>query len=302
MFQNLYCTIAHRRAVALCWILAGVLIWCGGGSALALQNGTSPAAILASGPGLPMTGATAQAPRGGVPAVGQCAGLDHLSADTQVHVTQLDSRALLEITYPNASGRKLELEYGDEVYVQKFGADGRLRVSFVLTAPTNEFVLTMSEVAPITCRIDVPNFSKLYRVVLRWHDPVQLDLNVIEPGGRMGEIGHVSGGRPNSTLTQGIGLMDLVSAVPAAGATSEISYVVADAAAVPADSVFGFKVDYVTRGAQPDAPYCDNNPLATPQFDFITIRNGTVNSRKMSVSRAHCRETIPEARRLMPIR
>jgi hypothetical protein len=148
----------------------------------------------------------------------------------------------------------------------------------------------------------VPNFQKLYRVVLRWRDPVQLDLNVLEPGGRLGETGDVSGIRTNVDMNQGIGMMDIVDGPPADGATAELSYMVPNTAAIPPNSMFGFKLEYVTRGAQPEAPYCDDQPLAAPHFDFIVIANGEVTSRKMTTNRAHCREKIADARRLMPIR
>jgi hypothetical protein len=231
-----------------------------------------------------------------------CDGAVALPANTQLQVTEHRGRALVEISRPSSTGRKVDIEYGDELYSAKFGPDGKLRLAFALTAANNQFTLNMSETSPITCEVTVPDFRKLYRVVLRWRDPVQLDLNVLEPGGRMGETGHVSGSRTNSDLSQGIGSMDIVDGAPVEGATAELSYVVANPAAIPPNSTFGFKLDYVTRGAQPDAPYCDDQPLAAPQFDFIVIANGEVTSRKMSTNRARCREKIADARRLMPIR
>jgi hypothetical protein len=240
-------------------------------------------------------GALAQSPA-------KCDSPGGLPANTQLQVTQHQGRAQIEIVRPGSTGRKIDIEYGDELYSAKFGPDGKLRFAFALTAANNEFTLNMSETAPITCNLTVPNFQKLYRVILRWRDPVQLDLNVLEPGGRVGETGDVSGTRTNSDLSQGIGTMDIVDGAPAEGATAELSYVVAGSATIPPNSRFGFKLDYVTRGAQPDAPYCDDQPLAAPQFDFIVIANGEVTSRKMTTNRAHCREKIADARRLMPIR
>ena len=159
----------------------------------------------------------------------------------------------------------------------------------------------MSETSPVTCTATVPDMNKIFRVILRWHDPVQFDLNVLEPGGRMGEVGNVSGGRPNTARKDGIGQMDIVGGVPAEDATGEMSYV-ADATTVPADGVFGFKVDYVTRGSQPEAPYCDDNALATPRIDFIRIEGGKVTAQRLSMNRAKCREKISDSRRLMMIR
>jgi hypothetical protein len=233
---------------------------------------------------------------------GRCDGIGGLPANTQVQVSQKDGRAMVEIVRPGGTGRKVDIEYGDELYRNKFGPDGKLTVTFALTAANNEFTIDMTETAPITCNLSVPNFQKLYRVVLRWRDPIQLDLNVLEPGGRPGETGDVSGERRNTDLSQGIGAMDIVDGPPADGATAEMSYVVANAASIPPESTFGFKLDYVTRGAQPEAPYCDDQALAAPRFDFIIIANGEATTRKMTTNRAHCREKIADARRLMPIR
>ena len=159
----------------------------------------------------------------------------------------------------------------------------------------------MSETPPVTCTVSVPDINKIFRVVLRWHDPVQLDLNVLEPGGRMGEAGNVSGGRPNTARKDGIGQMDIIGGVPAEDATGEMSYV-ADAGAVPPDGVFGFRVDYVTRGSQPEAPYCDDNALATPRIEFTKIDGGKITTERLGLNRARCKEKIPDNRRLMMIR
>ena len=231
----------------------------------------------------------------------QCDKPGNFGPDAKVRVTQQRGRALIEIVKPNAAGRKLDVEYGDELYSQKFGADGGVRLGFALTAPDNQFTLTMTETAPVTCTVSVPEFNKIFRAILRWHDPVQMNLNVLEPNGRIGEVGHVSGTRPNSARTEGIGQMDIIGGVPINDATGEMSYI-ADMALAPPEGVFGFKVDYVTRGSQPEAPYCDDNPLATPRIDFIKIVGGKVTFEKLSLNRIRCREKIPENRRLMPIR
>ncbi len=232
---------------------------------------------------------------------GTCDKPDNFGADAKFRVTQVRGRALIEITKPNVAGRKLEVEYGDENYVQKFGANGTIRLGFALTAESNDFTLTMSETPPVKCNLPVPEFARLFRAILRWHDPVQLDLNVLEPGGRMNENGHVSGGRPNIGLDQGFGQMDVVGGIAAADATGEMSYV-ADATALPPGGVFGFKVDFVTRGGQAEAPYCDDNALAAPRIDFIKIENGQVTVTRQTLNRAHCHDKIPDKLRLMLIR
>jgi hypothetical protein len=231
----------------------------------------------------------------------QCTNLDKLG-DTQLRVTQQYGRALVELTRPNSAGRKVEIEYGDESYIGKFERDGRARLGFALTDAKNEISIRLSETPTLVCKIEVPEFAKIFRVILRWRDAVQLDLHVIEPGRRLGEFGHVSPARPNTNFAQGLGQMDVVSGVPTDGATAESSYVVPDASAIPADSVFGFRAEYVTRGMKPQPPHCDDHPLAAPPIELIVIDKGKVTARKMATNRAPCGEALAENRRYMTIR
>jgi hypothetical protein len=225
----------------------------------------------------------------------------NLGADAKIRITEQMGRALVEVVKPNSAGKTLEIDYGDEVYLQKFGSGGSARVTFALTAPSNEFFLSMRDAQIVKCTLAVPEFAHIYRAILRWHDPVQLDLNVLEPGGRLNDTGNVSGQHPNTDLDNGIGRMDIGGGVPEPDATGEMSYVV-QASAVPPDGVFGFKVDFVTRGSRAEPPYCDDNPLAAPRIDFIRIANGQVTVTKQTLARAHCHENIPNKVRLMLIR
>jgi len=232
----------------------------------------------------------------------QCEGISSVGADTQLKITQYKASVAIEMFRPNSANRKVEIEYGDEVFSRKFGTDGKIRISFGLTAAENSFVLSISETPPIECKANVPDFNRLYRAILRWHDPVQLDLNVLEPGGQMGSTGHISPTRPNTQLNQGLGQIDVLNNRPTDGTTGEISYVVSDLASLPQGGGMRFRLDYVTRGSQPELPYCDEGTLAAPQFELIIIDRGVVNTRKLGMNRVRCREAIPEASRLLPIR
>lgn len=247
------------------------------------------------------TSAMAQTTAPSEPTPAPCTNLDKLGA-TQLRVTQQYGRALVEVSRPNSAGRKIEVEYGDEAYIGRFDRDGRARMGFALTAPKNEIAVRMTESPVVTCQVDVPNFAKFFRVILRWRDPVQLDLHVVEPGRRLGDFGHISPARPNTNLAQGLGQMDVISGTPADGATAEVSYVVPDATAIPSDAVFGYRVDYVTRGLKPEAPYCDEHPLTSPLMELMIIDKGKISLRKLGTNHARCGETIPENRRLMVIR
>ena len=268
------------------------------GRGLAAVRATAAAAALCLSGNLAMAQTAAPPPE---PTPAPCTNMDKLGA-TQLRVTQQYGRALVELSRPNSTGRKIEIEYGDESYVGRFDKDGRARMGFALTAAKNEISVRITETPVVTCKVDVPEFAKIFRVILRWRDPVQLDLHVVEPGRRLGDFGHISPSRPNTNLAQGMGQMDVVSGTPADGATAEVSYVVPDGASIPADAVFGYRVEYVTRGAKPEAPYCDEHPLASPLMELMIIDKGKLNVRKLGTNHARCGEAIPEARRLMVIR
>jgi hypothetical protein len=221
---------------------------------------------------------------------------------TVVRVEQRQARATVEVTRPNSAGRKAEIEYNDEVFTTRFDPQGKARISFVLTAPDNEIAVRLTESATITCKVDVPDFQKLYRITLQWRDMVKLDLDVVEPGRRPGGFGHVNRSRPNADLTQGLGQLDVVTDAVDDGATAQVSYVVADAAAIPAGSVMGLRLDYLNRGAKPEPPYCGDHPKATVAFEVITIDRGQVRRGSFGVGRARCGETLADNARLMRIR
>ena len=232
---------------------------------------------------------------------GTCSNSDKIGR-TQLRVSQQYGRVVVEITRPNSSGRKVEIDYGDEAYIGQFDRDGKARIGFALIAAKNDFDIRIVETPTIGCKIDVPEFDKLYRVVMRWRDSIQLDLHVVEPGGTLGDVGDVSPTRPNTNLSEGIGQMDVISGAPADGATSETSYVVRDGSTIPPDSIFGFRADYVTRGPKPALPFCDDGALASPQLDLIIIEKGKVTASKLGTNRLRCGEPVPENRRLMVLR
>jgi hypothetical protein len=233
--------------------------------------------------------------------VGTCNNIDK-AGQTQLNVSEQFGRVVVELNRPGSVGRKVEIDYGDEAYIGLFDRDGKARMGFALTAPKNDFDIRVAETPVISCKIAVPEFDKLYRVVMRWRDPVQLDLHIIEPDGMPGGVGDISPSRPNTNLSEGMGQMDVISGAPTDGATSETSYVVRDSKLIPPDSVFDYRLDYVTRGLKPVLPYCDNGALAAPHLDLIIIDKGKVTTSKLGTNRFHCGDVVPENRRLMVLR
>lgn len=237
---------------------------------------------------------------GGI-ALAQCTTPAGMGATT-IRTEQRNARAMVEITRPNSAGRKAEVEYNDEVFSTKFDADGKARMAFVLGAALNEITVRLTESPVVTCKIEVPDFNKIYRVTLMWRDTVKLDLDVVEPGRRPGGFGHVNRSRANNDLSQGLGQIDIVTDAVDEGATSQVSYVLADATNMPAGSVLGLKLDYITRGGNPAPPYCGDHPKASIPFEVITLDRGQTKRSIFSVGRARCGEPLGDNVRLMRIR
>ncbi len=233
------------------------------------------------------------------------AGECNLPADTRgatLSLSEQDARAELTVTRPGSAGRKFKIEYNDEMFIGRFDAQGRAVVNFSLIAAANEISIRLAEIPVITCKLAVAEFAKVYRVVLRWRDPVQLDLDVVEPGRQPGGPGNINRGRANTDLKQGLGAIDVNIEPIEDGATGEISYAVANGAALLAAGVPTLRVDYVSRGARPEPPYCGDNPRASIPFELYVISRGDVKRSNFSTARARCGEVMAETARLMRLR
>lgn len=233
------------------------------------------------------------------------AGECRLPADMKnvtIDLDQRDARAELVVTRPNSAGRKFRVENSDEMYVGKFDPQGRAVIAFALIAPSNEISIRLAEMPLITCKIDVPEFSRLYRVVVRWRDPVQLDLDVVEPGRQPGGFGHINRGHANTDLRQGLGQLDMITDPSEDGATGELSYVVANAAALLATGIPTLRLDYASRGARPEPPFCGEHARASIPFELYVINHGEVKRSNFSTARARCGEPMADSSRLMRLR
>lgn len=232
---------------------------------------------------------------------GEC----NLPADSRgatIVLNEQNARAELTVTRPNSAGRKFKVEYSDEMFIGKFDAQGRAVVNFSLIAANNEISVRLAETPVITCKVEVQDFAKIFRVVMRWRDPVQLDLDVVEPGRQAGGFGNINRTRTNSDQRQGTGVMDVISDPTDDGATGELSYVVANGTALLNTGVPTLRLDYVSRGSRPEPPYCGEHARASIPFELYVISHGEVKRSNFSTARARCGEVMTDAARLMRLR
>jgi len=177
---------------------------------------------------------------------------------------------------------------------------GTAKVSFALFKPSgNQIAVRLADEPPSTYALDVPEFESVKRVTLLWHAPVRLKLHVVEPGGRLGQLGSISEDQPNLTLTRGLGSMDLVTPPPADGADQD--FAVEQSYVNPAGDqpgVISYYVEYASQGAMPAPPFCGEGALATIPYRLIVHEGGKVRDDvQYETARAPCGVTVSRLQR-----
>ena len=219
-------------------------------------------------------------------------------------MAQTNGKATVTVeTSPGRKGQLIRLDYDDESFAVPIGPDGIARIDFALLQQSNSFTVRGGEMRAAKCKIDFPDIAKFYRVVLRWHDPVRVDLHTIEPGSSNdpAAIGHIHRAAPNTASDRGAGTLDIVTDPGTPGATGEQSYVVAKADKPPGR--YNFRADYVSRGDAPTGEYCDKGSLASIELTLISIEDGKAQPPKKYVTGAlPCGQPIDAETRLIRLR
>ena len=223
---------------------------------------------------------------------------------TAISISQTAGRATVALsrtTAPRNPVVKVEIE--DETYITRYNDKGQASISFALTTLDNTVTVRAADINRVTCRVQFPEVAQLYRVIMRWHDRVRLDLHVVEPLGKLGGNGHINAANPNTQLKTGLGRVDVVTDATEEGATGEQSYVVEDVSKIPPGGVFSYRLDYVTRGLRPAAPYCGENALANvPVKLTILYRGKKPETKRYSTGSIPCGQTIEADAKLQRLR
>lgn len=223
---------------------------------------------------------------------GLCAG--EPSAAMQVSVDETKGRATVSIVSPQArAGQMAHVDYDGETYAARFDDKGNAKVDVALVSAANTLSVSGTGKGAIRCDVAFPEIDQVYRVILRWHDPVRIDLHVIEPLGQEGGKGHVHAGAPNTAQDHGLGRLDIVTEAPEEDATGEQSYVI-DEASRPPHGVFTFRYDYVSRGATPSGQFCEQGKFANVSFLLFALDHGKKQEpRKYATGAMACGQPLP---------
>jgi hypothetical protein len=199
-----------------------------------------------------------------------------------------DGRTDLAIkTCPERAGKSVTVYAGQETFCATLDPRGEAKIGFVTANADRKLTVELPEMASKDLAVTgtASDLGSTYRVVLQWHDSVQLGLHVIEPGRRQGEYGDINPDRPNRdpNRDQGMGRLDIASGPPAEGCTAQQSYVVSKL-----QGVFKIGVEYTTRGARPVMPYCDTGKLANVPFQVFVMDHGSLKSENYGTGHAIC--------------
>lgn len=240
------------------------------------------------------------------PAAADAGGVCVASDDpaTQMAVKQHHGRATVSIvSTPGRRNQVVRVEYNDETYVARFDNNGQANIDFALVSEENKLVVRGSEFGSVRCQIAYPDITKVYRAILRWHDPVRLNLHVVEPGRRIGGYGHINPDARNTQLDRGIGQIDVETESVESGATGEQSYVVDEAARPKEGGLYTFRFDYVTRGSHPAPQYCGTGAFANISLSLIILDHGQhLSLKNYDTGSIACGQSIPDDLRLQRLR
>ena len=195
------------------------------------------------------------------------------------------------------------VDYDGETYFGHYEPNGTATITFALVGTDNKLTVRGTGSGPVHCEVGFPDIDKYYRVIMRWHDPVRLDLHVIEPGRRLGGFGDIHPGARNPRLDKGLGQMDVVTEAGDDGATGEQSYVLDEAARPAEEGGFAFRVDYASRGAHPDPRFCGAGAEATVALSLIVLDKGRKSPAKAyEIGSVPCGQAIPDDARAQRLR
>lgn len=226
----------------------------------------------------------------------------------KLSVIQSHGHATVTITGPApAAGAHpapaARVDYDGETYFGHHEANGTATISFALVGTENKLTVRGTGSGPVHCEVAFPDIEKYYRVIMRWHDPVRLDLHVIEPGRRQGGFGDIHPGARNAQLDKGLGQMDVVTDATDDGATGEQSYVLDEAARPAEEGGFAFRVDYASRGAHPEARFCGDGAEAAVPLSLIVLDKGRKSPAKAyEIGSVPCGQAIPDDARAQRLR
>ena len=180
------------------------------------------------------------------------------------------------VTSPCRRNEKVIATYGVLRQEKVFSAEGIAHFAIALTKDPSPVIVHYRDGTSSSVGIDTANLASVFRITLQWEAPVDLNLHVIEPGGKLGAHGDASPGHAPE-LFDLKGRIDLEDDGTGLSPFQE-SYVFPNALQRPAGE-FTIHVENVTLGRTPSGPYCGTGEYAQIEFSLLIADRGEVKKR-----------------------
>lgn len=162
-----------------------------------------------------------------------------------------------------------------------FDDNGHARILLPLFHPEADIRWQTADETMKNKHVRFSGFHDALRVALIWHDPIDLDLHVVEPGAAFGALrGHVS---PHH-LTSGLGVMHVNARTQPTGDRVEVYDLMPERN--PHEGLFKVYVDVAAPDDAPRSSACGD--LAEPEFQLRVLRYGEIDNQNFGFKKAAC--------------
>lgn len=194
-----------------------------------------------------------------------------------------EDQGLVEVMLSNPcrKGAVARIEAEGLTLAASFDDNGHARILLPLFHPEVEIRWQAADEAMKNKRVRFSGFRNALRVALIWHDPVDLDLHVVEPGATFGaSSGHVS---PDH-LTSGLGIMHVDGHSQPTGDRVEVYDLPPERN--PHEGLFKVYVDVAATDTGARSSPCGE--LAGPEFQLRILRYGNVDDQNFGFKKGAC--------------
>jgi len=218
----------------------------------------------------------------------------------QLEVAERDGLARIAVQGPCPAGMPVvvRVEPRGWTFHRSLDGQGRAELTVPLVDPEVRIAVETDGVTPVIRTLRVSGRERLLRVLLVWEAGTDLDLHVLEPGGRLsGEVRHLHPGNPTGG-GQALGRLERFDDGTRLGTKIE-SYGLERARAEGA--VLRLFVADVARGRRPVPPHCSGGELASPVFHILVVDGETVRERTFRIPVVVCGARLDDQQFFLPV-
>jgi hypothetical protein len=197
-----------------------------------------------------------------------------------------EERGLVDVVLSNPcrKGVAARIEAEGLTLRAMFDDDGHARVLVPLFHSEADIRWQAADETMQNKHVRFAGFRDALRVAVIWHDPVDLDLHIVEPGATFGAPrGHLSPDR----LTSGLGVMHVNRRAEPTGDRIEVYDLPPERN--PHEGLFKVYVDVAAPDTATRSAGCGD--LAGPEFQLLVLRYGDVDNQNLGFKKTACAPT-----------